>query len=76
MAQAEALCPFQTTLDGRGQPPEKRGRATPEGHHSVFVYKLKAITNSMGSYTLADMETSDNTLNQVHSIFVNWTWIR
>jgi len=35
---------------------------------SVFVYKLKAHTNSRGSYyPLADMETSDNIFDQVHS---------
>ena len=37
---------------------------------SVFVCKLKALANSRGSYPLADMETSDNTLDKVHSIFV------
>ena len=37
---------------------------------SVFACKLKALANSRGSYPLADMETSDNTLDQVHSIFV------
>jgi len=36
---------------------------------SVFACKLKALANSRGSYPLADMETSDNTLDQVHSIF-------
>jgi len=36
----------------------------------VFACKLKALENSRGSYPLADMETSDNTLDQVHSIFV------
>jgi len=37
---------------------------------SVFTCKLKAPANSRGSYPLADMETSDNTLDQVHSILV------
>jgi len=37
---------------------------------SVFACKLKALANSKGSYPLADMETSDNTLDQVHSIFI------
>jgi len=37
---------------------------------SVFACKLKALTNSRGSYPLADMEISDNTLDQVHSIFI------
>ena len=37
---------------------------------SAFVCKLKALANSRGSYSLADMETSDNILDQVHSIFV------
>jgi len=37
---------------------------------SVFECTLKALANSRGSYPLADMETSDNTLDQVHSIFV------
>jgi len=37
---------------------------------SVFAYKLKALANSRGSYPLADMETSDNTLDEVHSIYV------
>jgi len=36
---------------------------------SVFACKLKSLENSRGSYRLADMETSDNTLDQVHSIF-------
>ena len=31
---------------------------------------MKALANSRGSYPLADMETSDNTVDQVHSIFV------
>jgi len=35
---------------------------------SVFACKLKALANSRGSYPFADMETSDNTLDQVHSI--------
>ena len=33
--------------------------------------KLKALANSRGSYPLADMETSDNTLDQVHMYVVN-----
>jgi len=37
---------------------------------SVFMYKRKALANSGGSYPLTDMETLDNTDNQVHSIFV------
>ena len=37
---------------------------------SVFACKLKALANSRGLYPLADMETSDNTLDQAHSIFV------
>jgi len=37
---------------------------------SVFACKLKALANSRVSYPLADMETSDNTRDQVHSIFV------
>jgi len=40
---------------------------------SVFVCKFKDIANSRGSYHLADIVTSDNTLNQVHSIFVRET---
>ena len=40
---------------------------------SVFACKLKALANSRGSYPLADMETSDNTLDQVHSVFVKQT---
>jgi len=31
---------------------------------SVFACKLKALANSRGSYSLADMETSDNTLDR------------
>ena len=38
---------------------------------SVHHY-LEALENSRGSYPLADMETSDNTLDQVHSIFVKF----
>jgi len=34
---------------------------------SVFACKLKSLANSRGLYPLADMETSDNTLDQVHS---------
>jgi len=37
---------------------------------SVFMCKLKALANSKGSYPLADMETSNNTLDPVHSIFI------
>ena len=37
---------------------------------SVSACKLKALANSRGSYPLAEMETSNNTLDQVHSIFV------
>ena len=37
---------------------------------TVSFCKLKALVNSRGSYSLADMETSGNTLDQVHSIFV------
>jgi len=37
---------------------------------SVFACRLKALANSRGSYPLADMETSNKTLDQVHSIFV------
>jgi len=37
---------------------------------SVFTCKLKVLANSRGSYPLVDMETSDNTLDQVHSIFI------
>jgi len=37
---------------------------------SVFACKLKALANSRGTYPLADTETSDNTLDQLHSIFV------
>jgi len=37
---------------------------------SVFACKLKALANSRGSYPLADMETSDNTLDQLHSMFI------
>jgi len=37
---------------------------------SVFMYKLKALANSWGTYPLADMETLDNTVDQVPSIFV------
>ena len=40
---------------------------------SVFTCKLKALANSRGSYPLADMETSNSTLNQVHSIFIRQT---
>ena len=40
---------------------ERRGR----GYVCVFACKLKALANSRGSYPLADMETSDNTLDQV-----------
>ena len=40
---------------------------------SVFVYKFKDLSNSRGSYHLADIVTSDNSLNQVHSIFVRET---
>ena len=39
---------------------------------SVFACKLKDLANSRGSYPLADMVTSDNTLDQVHSIFVRY----
>ena len=37
---------------------------------SVFAYELKALANRRGSYPLADMETSDNTLDQIHSIYI------
>jgi len=37
---------------------------------SVFACKLKPLANSRGSYPLVDMETSDNTLDHVHSIFI------
>ena len=37
---------------------------------SVFACKLKDLVNSRGSYPLADKVTSDNTLDQVHRIFV------
>jgi len=37
---------------------------------SVLAGKLKALANSRGSYPLADMETLDNTLDQIHIIFV------
>jgi len=52
----------------------RRGRPTPKARSktvivSVFACKLKALTNSRGSYPLADMETSNNTHDQVHSIF-------
>ena len=36
----------------------------------VSVFALKALVNSRESYPLGDMETSDNTLDQVHSVFV------
>jgi len=49
---------FQTTL--AGQPPDKQTRKTCTWRHS---------TNNRGSYPLAYMETSDNTPDQVHSIF-------
>jgi len=37
---------------------------------SVFTCKLKALANSRGLNPPANVETSDNTLDQVHSIFV------
>ena len=73
---SRAPCAFQTTLDG--QLPDKQTRKTYIHLKarsntvivSVFVYKLKVHANSWGSYPLADMETLDNTLDQVPSIFV------
>jgi len=63
---------FQTTLDG--QPPDKedlhRKARSQNVIVSVFACKLKALANSRGLHSLANMETSDNTLDQVHSIFV------
>ena len=70
---------FQTTLDG--QPPDKWTRKTCTWRHaakrssflSSRVTWLKALANSRGSYLLAGMETSNNTLDQVHSVFVKQT---
>jgi len=53
---------FQTTLDG--QLPDKQTRKTSKTVIvSVFMCKLKALTNSRGWYPLADMVTSDITLD-------------
>jgi len=69
-------CAFQTTLDS--QLPDKQTRKTYIHLKarskvvivSIFVFKLKAHAYSWGSYSLADMETLDNILDQVPSIFV------
>ena len=65
------------------RPTNRRGRLPTEGTQqikavivSVFAYKLKAQANSRGTYPFADMETSDNNLDQVHNIFVRYPWIR
>ena len=60
------------------RPTNRRERPAPEGtqqngHRFCLACKLKALANSRESYSLADMETSDNTLDQVHSIFVRYT---
>jgi len=70
MAQAEA--PLSKLPWMANRPTNRRGRPTPEGTQqmvivSVFACKLKALANNRGSYPLADMETSDNILDQVHS---------
>ena len=62
---------FQTTLDGQTDEKDLHLKARSKTVIvSVFACKLKALANSRGSYLLADMETSDNTLDHVHSIFV------
>ena len=76
MAQAEAPHSLQTILDG--QPLDEQTRKTFTDLKaqsktvivSVLACKLKALTNSRGSYPLADMGILDNTLDQIHSIFV------
>ena len=72
MARAEAPCAFQTILVANC-PTNRQGRPTPEcteqnSHRffSVFACKLKDFANSGGSYPLANMETSDNTLDLVY----------
>jgi len=50
----------------------RRERPTSEGTVIVYVFvcTFKALANGRGSYPLADMETSNNTLDQVHTIFI------
>jgi len=76
MARAEAPHSLQTTLDG--QPLDEKTRKTftdlKAQSKTIIVSfhagKLKALANSRGSYPLADMETLDNALDQIHIIFV------
>jgi len=37
---------------------------------TLVILRIGNLANSRGSYPLADLVTSDNTLVQVHSIFV------
>jgi len=78
MEQAEAPCAFQSTLDG--QPPDKQTRKTYTWRHAAkrtsfpsSSIRWRPLQTVGDSYPLADMETLDNTLDQVHSIFVRQT---
>ena len=75
MAQAEAPFPNYPGWPTARQTDEKdlKARSNKTVIVCVFACKLKALANSRGSYPLADMETSDNTLDQVHSVFVKQT---
>ena len=73
MAQAEA--PLSKVPWMANHPTNRRLKARSKTVVSVFACKLKALANSRGSYLLADMETSDNTLDHVHSIFVRETTV-